>query len=468
MRKVTRPLRRIRRRSFLEWSAASLTAAGLGSMPLFLRRALAGPMVSGKKLLFIFLRGGADAVQMVIPYGDQGIPASGVKTYLQARPTLGVPPASAHDLNGFASLFPTMQASTAADSPQLGSIFHGTVDERGRNLAIVARVGYEDQNRSHFSSQQFWENGCPGDVHKEEGVLNRYITAYAGTTPLQAATLNGNQMVLMKGPTLIPVLRSIDDFALPSNVSLGTFPAPESPLGAGLKGAYGQSGFDPRIPYETETYATGADLLESLQFFEDNVRGVPYAPEPDAVPYYAAITDRAFAGYVQDCARLLKQVAGLQIVGCNQNGYDTHGSENTQFPVLAADLSRALTALYHDLKPIWNEVLVMTMSEFGRTSEENGNDGTDHGESSLMMLLGGGVRGGVYNCDASTWANGDLFSTENGRYVAHRLDFRAAYAEVIRRHLGDPQNRLDQIIPGYSALEAANKNGYFTPAGFLA
>jgi uncharacterized protein (DUF1501 family) len=456
------------RRQFLKLSAASLSALGLAGTPLFLRRALAGPLAPGKKLLFIFLRGGMDAVQFVIPYGDQGIPAKGIPNYLGARPTLGVDPATAHDLNGFASLFPTAQEDTAA-GPRLADIFHGGVDERGPNLALIHRAGYETQNRSHFSSQQFYENGVPGAVSLEEGVFNRYITAYRDAeNPMQGATVETNQVVLMKGETLLPVLASIDAYALPGNVSIGVRPSAGSPLGSGLLGAYGQSGFHPTRPYEAFTYATGVTLLENLEFFEKNVRNTPYTPEPDAVPYYDAIADRNFREHVRDCARLLKQVDSLQIVGCNQNGYDTHGSENLRFPTLVRDFSLAMTALYHDLKPIWPQTVVLCMTEFGRTPIENANRGTDHGEACVMVAMGGPVNGGVYNCDASTWANGDLLSTANGRYLAHRTDYRAVYHEVLTRHLGDPLGRIDTIIPGYSGLVASDTSGYFTPLNFIA
>jgi uncharacterized protein (DUF1501 family) len=109
----------------------------------------------------------------------------------------------------------------------------------------------------------------------------------------------------------------------------------------------------------------------------------------------------------------------------------------------------------------------MTMSEFGRTSQENGNNGTDHGESTCQFIMGGPVRGGVYNCDPATWDDGDLFSTPDGRYTAHRTDFRAVYHEIITGHLGDPAARIDAVIPGYSALAAADPAGYFSPLGFL-
>ena len=78
------------------------------------------------------------------------------------------------------------------------------------------------------------------------------------------------------------------------------------------------------------------------------------------------------------------------------------------------------------------------------------------------------MRGGVYNADPGTWPHGDLFSTATGRYVAHRTDYRSIYAEIIRKHLGDPAGRIDAVIPGYSDLASRNANGYFTPLGFLA
>jgi uncharacterized protein (DUF1501 family) len=81
--------------------------------------------------------------------------------------------------------------------------------------------------------------------------------------------------------------------------------------------------------------------------------------------------------------------------------------------------------------------------------------------------MGGPVKGGVYNADPSRWSNGDLFSTANGRYVAHRTDFRAVYREVLAGHLGDPSARIDEVIPGYSSLVAQDTNGYFKPLGML-
>ncbi|MEC7923305.1 MAG: DUF1501 domain-containing protein, partial [Planctomycetota bacterium] len=355
-----------------------------------------------------------------------------------------------------------------ASDPKLLDIFNGDVDGRGANLAFLHRIGYQNQNRSHFSSQQFWENGIPGNVKLEDGVFNRYITSYVDEDrPLQAATLSGNQVVLMKGETLIPVISNVDSLQLASNVELGTFPTADNPLGTGLKGAYGQAGYNESIKYNKKTYDTGKALLNNLQFFQDNVLNRPYFPQPEATPYFDAIGNNGFRNNIRDSARLLKQIDDIQIVGCNQGGYDTHGGEDTRFPALMRDLGLALTGLYHDLADIWDDVLVVTMSEFGRTSQENGNRGTDHGEASLCFTMGGAVNGGVYNCNRNNWSNGDLFSTSNGRYVAHRSDYRNIYNEILSRHLGDPDNQMDSIIPDYANLVSSDRNGYFDPLNFI-
>jgi len=456
---------KIRRRDFVKWSAASLSALGVG-MPPFLRRALGGVTLNPKKkVLFIFLRGGMDGIQAVIPYGDGGVPGDSSTTYAGARPTLAPNMADTHDLNGFAALYPTMQGPGASD-PKLADIFHDTFDGRGANLAVMHRIGYASQNRSHFSSQQFYENAIPGDVATEEGWLNRYLQAYPdAASPLQAATLNNNQVVMLKGSTLVPVLRSISDFALPTNVPLGLSPGGGGPLGSGLKGAYGQSGFNPGVPYNSLTYETGVSLLDNLQFFEDNVSG-NYVPEGGAEVFYDAMVDGRFRGFVRDCAQLLKEVEGLQIAGCNFGGFDNHGNLNTVFPELVRDLGLALTALYVDLAPIWDDLLIFTLTEFGRTSRQNANVGTDHAAASVMFAMGGNVNGGAYNCDFSTWPDGAMFEVNN-RYLSHRTDFRAVYNEMITRHLGDPSGQIDSVIPNFTALESANAGGYFTPLNFL-
>ena len=105
------------------------------------------------------------------------------------------------------------------------------------------------------------------------------------------------------------------------------------------------------------------------------------------------------------------------------------------------------------------------MTEFGRTSKENGSKGTDHAFACVVFVAGGGVKGGVYNCDTSAWQAGDLFS-QSGRYVKHVTDYRAVFGEIFTKHFGDGPEVLDAVIPGYAAAAAA-RPGDFAGLGFL-
>ena len=105
------------------------------------------------------------------------------------------------------------------------------------------------------------------------------------------------------------------------------------------------------------------------------------------------------------------------------------------------------------------------MTEFGRTSRENAGKGTDHAEASVMFVAGGGVKGGVYNCDPTRWKEDDLFS-ENERYLARKTDFRAVFGEIFRRHFGDDEATVERVIPGYGAGALANPSD-FQRLGFM-
>ena len=114
----------------------------------------------------------------------------------------------------------------------------------------------------------------------------------------------------------------------------------------------------------------------------------------------------------------------------------------------------------------WEDVLIVTMTEFGRTSKENGSRGTDHAESTAMFVAGGGVEGGVYNCDRSNWKNGDMFSTKNGRYLARKTDFRSVFGEIFTDHFGNTWKQLNEVIPTYAQAKKENP-GDFKKLGFI-
>ena len=450
----------INRRTFLRAGAAAAALAP-GILPGFLAgRGIASPAGSGRKrLIFIFQRGGNDAVNTVIPRGDP-------QYSLANRPTLFVPENLALDLgNGFAQLHPMLQPVLEIyDSQRL------TGQPGPGNLAVLHRIGYAGQSQSHFDSQQYWENGVPGQPGLEEGMIYRQVAATMDPlgNRLAAAAMAGSQMVALKGPIPVVTVRDAEQFSFSGSAArvqrfLGRLPAAAGGGdGRGLLGVVGGPRDLPAAPYRDLVYGTGLALADAMSIIQAAVAQGPYSPQNGA--QYPAST---FGNRLEQAAMLFKRTS-LQVVGLNIDGWDTHvnqGQINGYHGSLLLQLAQGFRALFRDLASIWSDLVIVTMTEFGRTSRENASMGTDHAYATAVFVAGGAVRGGVYNCDAGTWAAGDLFS-QSERYVRYRTDYRAVFADIFTRHFGDSPTLLDRVIPGYSTLAQASP-AQFTPLGFL-
>lgn len=448
------------RRSFLG-KAGAIASAALGlnalSPAVFRRKILAGPEEGSKKLVFIFQRGGSDGVNTLIPRGDPEYNA-------RNRPTLFIDPADAIDLgNGFAQLHPALR-------PLMEIYNHtGLNGQPGPgNLALIHRVGYEGQSQSHFDSQQYWENGLPGKPSVEEGIFYRQIesTMDPARNSVAGVAISSSQLVALKGRHPLPAMTSAESFSFSGSAAkvrkfLGQLPTvPRGPDGKGLLGAYGGPRDSEAKPYRDLVYGTGLVLSDAVSTVQEALSQGTYSPSNGAV--YPA--DR-LGEKLRDIAMLLKRTP-VRVLGTNVGGWDTHanqGGRTGQHARLLASLAQGFQALYRDLQDQWEDLIIVTMTEFGRTSVENGSLGTDHAYACVVLVAGGGVKGGVYNCDSATWKPGDLFS-QSGRYVKHRTDYRAVFAEIFAKHFGDDAATLDYVIPGYLGLAS---RADFAPLGFL-
>jgi len=450
------------RRDFLR--ATTLLAGGLGltGVPgLFERQLLAQGTPSEKKLLFIFQMGGNDGLNTVIPRGDVDYNATN-------RPSLYIPENLALDTgNGFAQLHPRLQ-------PMMEIYNHSGLNglDGPGNLAVLHRVGYSNQSRSHFNSQQYWQNGVPGDAKLEEGMFYRHLAETQGLGQDQeafvAAALSGSQLLALKGATPIPNFTRASQFNVAGSTVraqkfLGHAPAGTGGTdGDGLLGLYGGPPDSVSRPYRSLVHRTGKALGATINTLQGAVQLGTYTPENGAVYPGGSLGSK-----LQEAAMLFKRTP-VRILGLTLGGWDTHtgqGQINGKHGGLLEDLAQGFQALYRDLETQWDQLLVVTMTEFGRTSEENGSGGTDHAESGVMFLAGGGVRGGVYNCDATTWGPGDMFSAKE-RYLARRTDFRSVFGEIFTGHFGDSPPVLDKIMPGYQQA-VADDPAMFTPLSFL-
>jgi uncharacterized protein (DUF1501 family) len=442
-----------------------MTALGAGlsfiKPEIFEHQALAGRVAfdPDTKLIFIFQRGGNDGVNTVIPYGDSEYNKSN-------RPTLFIPRASAIDLgNDFAGLHPRM-------APMMEIYNHPALtgfDGPG-NLAILHRIGYAGQSKSHFDSRQYWENGVPGDPSFEEGMIYRQVAMTMNPLKknLVAAAMSNSQMLSLKGPLPVPTIGDVNTYSFSGDPAgsikfIGRLPSmPQGTDGSGLLGVYGGPHDLANKPYRDLVYGTGLALTNSMNIVQQAVAQGLYLPAGGA-----NYPGGAFGNRLRQIAMLLKRT-DARVLGVDIGGWDNHSNQGRIYGRhgnLLAQVAQGFQALYRDLQDQWDKLLIVTMTEFGRTSKENGSKGTDHGHACVMFVAGGSVRGGVYNCDASTWAHGDMFSIRD-RYVKRKTDYRAVFGEIFTRHFGDGDDMLETIIPGYTQA-ALDNPGDFERLNFI-
>jgi uncharacterized protein (DUF1501 family) len=399
----------LNRRFFIKSGAVAL--AGVGTADLFLpsmAEALTNQSPVRKSLILIFQRGAVDGLNMVIPYKES--------EYYKYRPNIAIP-ANAHgesvlNLDGFFGLHPAMN--------QLVPLFN---DKR---LAIVHACGSHNNTRSHFDAQDFMESGTPGIKSTADGWLNRYlqVTDVRDRNAFRAVSITRNLPRIFYGK--YPAL-SIDKL---SNFDVRN--------GSQFESIYGKDLNDP-------LNGTGRDTFDAIKFLK-KVNLTKYMPETGA-QYPAG----RFGSSLLQLAQLIKAGAGLQCGFTEIGGWDTHANQGGARGKLAnrlKEFSDGITAFTKDLGKHMDNVLILTMSEFGRTVRENGNSGTDHGHGNAMLVIGNMVKGGKVYGDWPGLKNDQLYE---GRDLAITTDFRDVVSEIAVKHMG--ARNLGAVFPGHSVVK---------------
>jgi uncharacterized protein (DUF1501 family) len=214
--------------------------------------------------------------------------------------------------------------------------------------------------------------------------------------------------------------------------------------------------------YRSLVHDTGKLMGATIDTLQAAVSQGDYTPENGAV-----YSPDSLGRYLEEAAMLIKRT-DVKVLGVNIGGWDNHtnqGQINGSHSTRLGYVAQSVQALYRDLQSMWDDVLIVTMTEFGRTSQENGSRGTDHGEAAAMFAAGGCVNGGVYNCDATRWEEGAMFGAR-GRYLSRKTDYRTVMGEMFTKHFGDDTAMLEEIIPGYAEAAAENPED-FEPLNFL-
>ncbi len=408
------------RRSFVKGGALALV--GLGGVPRFLvRTALAQERAGRPKVLVaIFQRGAVDGLSMIVPHGDPDYYGARGSIAI-ARPARGAADATV-DLDGFFGLHPSL----APLKPLWDD----------RRLAVVHACGSPDTTRSHFDAQDYMESGTPGVKSTPDGWLARGLAAMPApepASPFRAVSLGAALPRILRGDVGAVAMSSVADF----DVKDGG--------GAALAGRPGaRQGFESLYEKGVRDllYGTGRETFEAVKMLK--------AAAPQRLsPANGAVYPRGrFGDSLRQIAQLIRADVGLEVAFADVGGWDTHagqGNERGQLAARLREFGEGLAALDRDLGARTSDVVVLTMSEFGRTVRENGNRGTDHGHATAMLVLGGGVKGGrVYG----RWPGLRREQLFEGRDLAVTTDFRGLFTEVAVRHLGAPAGPL---FPGFQA-----------------
>jgi uncharacterized protein (DUF1501 family) len=404
------------RRYFLKQGGIAMV--GLSGMPAFLQRAVAAaPMPNKKQLVVLFQRGAADGLNIVVPFAEPN--------YYRMRPSIAIPQPrrggsdAAIDLDGFFGLHPSL-------SP-LEPLFHKN------QLAVVHAAGSPDPTRSHFDAQDFMESGTPGVKATEDGWLNRAIEMIPeeNASPFRAVAMGPNLPRMLHGSASAIALPDLKQFkVMPQTGGMGAV------VEGGFEAMYAQT-------VDHALHGTGTETFEAIDMLRKVDPG-KYSPENGAEYPTSRLGQN-----LQQIGQLLKSNIGVEVLFVDCGGWDNHvneGGVQGQLSNLLKDLGAGLAAFHQDMGDRMQDIVVVTMSEFGRTARENGNRGTDHGHANCMFVMGGDVKGGhVYG----KWPGLADHQLNEGRDLTLSTDFRSVVSEILAKHIGVAD--LKTVFPGFDA-----------------
>jgi len=343
----------------------------------------AGDALGRDRLIYIYLRGGADGLTLCPPVGDPH--------YFDLRPTLAIAEADVLPLDAMFGLHPAAQGLK-------------TLYDEGE-LALVHACGLATAQRSHFEAQSATEQGIDAaDPAFGTGWVGRYLNGIEVATPLAVIALDTAVPQALAGSAAALAMASVDDFglSLPSDLL--------SVLGA-------MYGGDETLKATADAVFTAAEAIGPITEIEV---GENY-PQGE------------LGAALADAGRLIRGEAGLVAAAINFGGWDHHDSQAARMEPLATELGDALAAFREDIGVEWNNTMIVVQTEFGRRAGENASAGTDHGHGGVMLLAGGGVDGGRVIGD---WPGLEGAALSAGEDLAVTTDYRQVLAELLAHRLG--------------------------------
>ena len=432
------------RRSFLRTSV--LGAAASWTLPAFIDQTFhalnaqaansATQIVTGADgpiLVVLQQAGGNDGLNMLPPWADDA--------YHRARPTLGLGADKIHKLDGYCGLHPALTPIKAL------------YDEG--HVAVIQGVGYPNPNRSHFRSTEIWQTASDSNRNVPNGWLGSYFDSCCqGAAPTVGVAIGGQmpQAFASPHPTGISFadpekFRWIDkssprDAADAAETLYRQMNQPdagddEGPVQGNSTMAGGSIGAVTGGNSQHQGSMSSLDFLErtalDAQLSSDRVLAIARKTRP-----MVAYPTTALGDSLSLVGRMIAGGLPTRVYYVSHGGYDTHQGQERTHERLMKELGEGIAAFTADLKAQgnFNRVMLLTFSEFGRRVAQNASGGTDHGAAAPMIILGGGVKPGMYGQYPS------LTKLSEGGDLMYNVDFRSVYATALERWMRVPSAQV--------------------------
>jgi uncharacterized protein (DUF1501 family) len=397
----------VSRREFIRGGVAAFTVSF--AAPSFLSDIARAQGARARNLVVVYLAGGNDSLNTVIPYTDP--------FYYSRRPGISIPAGQVLQIGTDSS------GRALGLHPRMGGL--RTIFNDGR-LAIIQRTGYLNSSRSHFQGSDIWNTADPQSP-TSMGWLGRYLE----TLPLDPlsgwSTQREVPRALMSKTVAVPGIPDPRTYAFAS-----PNPAPENGYErvAATRIASHVPVDSPHLAFINSRVTAAFETLDRVNTVADYLGTTAYP-------------NNGFALALRTVAGAISRGLGTRVYWVSTGGFDTHANEGNQgagaYATLMSTYSDGVAAFYTDLKNqgLLGDTLILQFSEFGRRISENGTGGTDHGAAAVMMAIGGGVRGGIYGTAPDLNPVPGNPTLENaGADVTFETDFRSVYARVLDGWLG--------------------------------
>jgi len=401
------------RRVFLKGAGMAALGVGMGPSPLLLRAAEAATPGKGV-LVHIFFRGGFDGLNFLSPYDDAN--------YQDARPGIALrkndpdPLRRAIPLDSYFGL-------NAALAP-LEPLYRDGI------LGFVPAVGNLKLTRSHFDAQDYMEQATPGDRSTKDGWLGRAVLQIGGDEVTQQVAFSGQLPRSFFGLEPVLVAQNLSQFNLRAGTANTTrnWRADAEPA---LREMYQGRGLAANVG--RETFIALDSLLRNPAAMAPATAGGPYP-------------NSTVGNSLRQAAAIIKAGLGVRTIFVNVGGgFDTHANQLPANQLEFGRIGQSLAAFVADLGPHLDNVVVLGLTEFGRTFTQNGSMGTDHGAGSCSFYLGGSVLGGRV---VGEWPGLEKSQLNQERELKPMTDFRDLFGEVLTRHLG--VYNMSDVLPNYT------------------